>query len=204
MYPRGCLYAKKPSLYLSSWETRLNTTPCLAVKYSFNPNGPLELSRFWLDSFACGHCPGYYVHIEDEEESYANREIIVFQLCKLIFTWKTHMLMHIQNEWPSAIGTLFLLAMSEEMPEVEQSGCPQTAMLKHQGRRLLCTSPQTGLHSEHQVTNIPPWKPAKFIHYVEEGRGSWVVTVRLCVMPVKKRPLWVPPEQNIIFLRASS
>lgn len=31
--------------------------------------------------------------------------------------------------------TVFLLAMSEEMPEVEQSGFPQTSMLKHQGQK---------------------------------------------------------------------
>lgn len=31
--------------------------------------------------------------------------------------------------------TVPLLAMSEEMPELEQSGFPQTAMLKHQGEK---------------------------------------------------------------------
>lgn len=80
-------------------------TPLPSSKIFLEPQWTsLELSRFWLDSLACGHCPGSYDCIEDEEESYANREIIVFQLCKLIFTWSAHVLMHIQNQQPSAIG----------------------------------------------------------------------------------------------------
>lgn len=86
--------------------------------------------------------------------------MIVFHLCKLIFRWSARTELKAFCSWSS------LLAVSEEIAEVEQPGFPQTAALEHQGdEAALHLSPNSpGLHSEHQDTNNPPWKPAIIIH----------------------------------------
>lgn len=116
-------------LLLESSSTTLPPHSIPVVKFSFFK----VLSRCYLNSPTCGHCPDYCICTKDGEEIYARRRLLFSSFVSL-FLCGQHICSHIykSNSFLQLELIAFLLAVSEEMPEMEPASFfPHTAILKH-------------------------------------------------------------------------
>lgn len=172
-------------LLLESSSTTFPPHSIPVVKFSFFK----VLSRCYLNSPTCGHCPDYCICTKDGEEIYARRKLLFSSFVSL-FLCGQHICSHIykSNSFLQLELIAFLLAVSEEMPEMEPASFfPHTAILKHWEEEaapyLFVFS--KGCHSPTPRHKYLQLETSRDHSYMEGGLGSWAVTVHLYVVPLK-------------------
>lgn len=204
--PMGASLFKKlrlVCLLLESSSTTLRPHSILVVKFSFFR----VLSRCYLNSPTCGHCPDYCIGTKDGEEIYA-RVKLLFSSFVSLFLCGQHICSHIHktNSFLQLELIAFFLAVTEDMPEMGPASFFPPTILKHWEEEA---APYLFVFSKGCHSPIPRHKylqleTSRNHSYIEGGLGSWTVTVHLNVVPLKLSSLSEFPRKGILFLRASS